>query len=169
MKILFDAGILIKLLDTRTSNAHCDKLDFLVTGLQKSKSKILIPTPALSEFYVKATPDVLSSFKGRSAFVIVPFDERAALECAINIADALRIGNKKGVQPDGSWQKIKFDHQIVAIAKVNGASTIYSEDAGLRKFAASLGIPALCTDDLPESPESKQQSLDLPLADDRTS
>jgi hypothetical protein len=60
------------------------------------------------------------------------------------------------------------DHQIVAIAKVNGASTIYSEDAGLRKFAASLGIPAFCTDDLPESPASRQQSLDLPLADDKT-
>lgn len=169
MKVLFDAGTLIRLLDPRTSDSHRERLDYLLAALQKSKSKILIPTPALSEFYVKATPEVLSAFKGRSAFIIVPFDEKAAVECAINVADALAAGNKKGVQSDAPWQKIKFDHQIVAIAKVNGATTIYSEDAGLRKFAASLGITALGTDDLPESPESKQRNLNFLPPDDTNS
>lgn len=164
--VLFDAGILIKLLDPRTSDIQRDNLDYLVSCLQKSKTKILIPTPALSEFYVKADPDVLAAFKGRSAFIIVPFDERSAVECSISVADALRSGNKKGVQAEASWQKIKFDHQIVAIAKANGATTIYSEDGGLRKFAVSLGLIAQCTDDLPENPASKQQRLDLEIRDD---
>ena len=95
MKVLFDAGTLIRLLDPRTSDRLRKRLDYLVASLQKSKSKILIPTPALSEFYVKAAPEVLSAFKGRSAFIIVPFDEKAALECAINIADALARVTKK--------------------------------------------------------------------------
>lgn len=161
MKVVFDAGILIKLLDPRTSDDQRSKLDYLIARLQKTKTKILIPTPALSEFYVKADPGVWAAFKGKSAFVVAPFDEKAAIECSISVADARRSGNKKGVQPDAPWQKIKFDHQIVAIAKANGATTIYSEDDGLRGFAASLGLTALCTDDLPDNPESQQAKLDL--------
>lgn len=164
--VLFDAGILIKLLDPRTSDTQRDKLDYLMARLQKARTKILIPTPALSEFYVRAEPDVLASFKGRSAFLIVPFDEKAAFECALSVGDAVRSGNKKGIQSEAPWQKVKFDHQIVAIAKVHGVTTIYSEDAGLRKFAESLGITAQSTDDLPENPESKQQKLDLSIRDD---
>ena len=159
--VLFDAGILIKLLDARTPDGQRAKLDYLVSTLQKTRTKILIPTPALSEFYVKADPDVVANFKGKSAFIIASFDEKAALECSISVADAIRLRDKKAAQPDSPWQKIKFDHQIVAIAKCNGATTIYSEDAGLRKFAELLGLKALSTDDLPEDPASKQQKLDL--------
>ena len=56
MKVVFDAGILIKLLDPRTSDDQRSKLDYLIARLQKTKTKILIPTPAWSEFYVKADP-----------------------------------------------------------------------------------------------------------------
>ncbi|MYN38285.1 hypothetical protein GTP55_02760 [Duganella sp. FT109W] len=56
---------------------------------------------------------------------------------------------------------IKFDHQIVAIAKCNRVTTIYSEDAGLRRFAERLGMKALSIEDLPENPASAQQKLDL--------
>jgi predicted nucleic acid-binding protein len=164
--VLFDAGILIKLLDARTSDIQRDKLDYLVSALQAAKTKILIPTPALAEFYVKADPSVLASFKGKAAFVILPFDEKAALECSISVATALRSGSKKGAQPDAGWQKIKFDHQIVAIAKCNGVTTIYSEDAGLRKFASALGLLAQSTDDLSENPASKQQKLDFVVSPD---
>jgi len=159
--VLFDAGILIKLLDARTPDNQRERLDYLLATLQKSKTKILIPTPALSEFYVKSDPDVVANFKGKSAFIIASFDEKAALECSISVADAVRSGDKKAAQPDAPWQKIKFDHQIIAIAKCNRATTIYSEDSGLRRFAELLGLKAFCTDDLPENPGSKQQKLDL--------
>jgi predicted nucleic acid-binding protein len=159
--VLFDAGILIKLLDARTPDKQREKLDYLIATLQKAKTKILIPTPALSEFYVKADPDVVANFKGKSAFIIASFDEKAALECSISVADAIRSRSKKTAQPDAPWQKIKFDHQIVAIAKCNGATTIYSEDGGLRRFAEVLGLKALSTDDLPEDPATMQQKLDI--------
>jgi|SRR5450830_333438 len=159
--VLFDAGILIKLLDARTPDKQREKLDYLIAVLQKTKTKILIPTPALAEFYVKADPEVVANFKGKSAFIIVSFDEKAALECSISIADAIRARDKKASQPDAGWQKIKFDHQIVAIAKCNRVTTIYSEDAGLRRFAELLGMNALSTEDLPENPASVQQKLDL--------
>jgi predicted nucleic acid-binding protein len=159
--VLFDAGILIKLLDARTPDSQREKLDYLIATLQKTKTKILIPTPALAEFYVKADPEVMANFKGKSAFLITSFDEKAALECSITVADAIRSRDKKASQPDAPWQKIKFDHQIVAIAKCNRVTTIYSEDAGLKKFAEQLGLKALSTDDLPENPASAQQKLDL--------
>jgi len=159
--VLFDAGILIKLLDARTPDSQREKLDYLIATLQKTKTKILIPTPALAEFYVKANPEVVANFKGKSAFLIASFDEKAALECSISVADAIRSHDKRAAQPDAPWQKIKFDHQIVAIAKCNGATTIYSEDAGLRKFAELLGLKTLSVDDLPENPASAQQKLDL--------
>lgn len=130
--VLFDAGILIKLLDARTPDSQREKLDYLLATLQKARTRILIPTSALAEFYVKADPNVVANFKGKSAFNIARFDEKAALECSISVADAIRSRDKKAAQPDAPWQKIKFDHQIVAIARCHRAATIYSEDAGLR-------------------------------------
>lgn len=165
--VVFDAGILIKLLDPRTTENERDKLDYLVTLLQKERSKILIPTPALSEFYVYAESTVFASFKDKSAFLVVPFDEKAAIECAISIADAKRSGNKRGKQKDIPWAKVKFDHQIVAIAKVYGADKIYSEDRGLRSFAKELGLTALSVADLPENPASAQKKLDLVVINDK--
>lgn len=61
--VLFDAGILIKLLDARTPDSQREKLDYLLATLQKTRVRILIPTPALAEFYVKADPDVVANFK----------------------------------------------------------------------------------------------------------
>lgn len=164
--VVFDAGILIKLLDPRTKESERDKLEYLVSSLQKARTKILIPTPALSEFYVKADPDVVSDLKGKSSFVIASFDEKAAIECAISIDFALKSPNgKKGAQKEVPWQKIKFDHQIVAICKSNGAQIIYSEDKGLRAFAKSLGLNALCIEDLPDNPASAQKKLDLQISE----
>jgi hypothetical protein len=40
-----------------------------------------------------------------------------------------------------TWAKVKFDRQIVAIAKVEKASMVYSDDEDVRKLAAAEGIP----------------------------
>lgn len=164
--VVFDAGILIKLLDPRTQDAERDKLDYLVSTLQKNKIKILIPTPALSEFYVKADPAIVSELKGKSALAIVSFDEKAAIECAISVSAALQSkAGKKGAQKDSPWQKVKFDHQIVAICKSNACQILYSEDINLRKFAKDQGITAYSVADLPENPASAQRTLDLQAPD----
>lgn len=168
MAVVFDAGILIKLLDPRTSEAERDKLSYLVSTLQKNKVKIIIPTPALSEFYVKADPSVLDAFQGKSAFLITPFDEKSAIECALSVREAKQSGNKKGAQKDIPWAKVKFDHQIVAIAKAHRAEKIYSEDRGLRAFADAQGIEALAIADLPDNPASAQRKLDLDVPSSAT-
>ena len=56
---------------------------------------------------------------------------------------------------------MKFDHQIVAIARVARATTIYTDDDGLQKLAISLAIKAQGVASLPLPPEDPQTKLDL--------
>ncbi|MDP9648617.1 hypothetical protein [Paraburkholderia caledonica] len=158
--VVFDAGILISLLTPRTTEGHKkERLDFLVRTLRQTRTKILIPTPALSELLVHA-PDLADEFSRSSGFEVVPFDQRAAIECALSIRAALSTGNKKGKQ-NAVWSKVKFDHQIVAIARSRLASCIYSDDKGLLSFARSIGMNAMSSDELPDDPDKAQGQLDL--------
>jgi hypothetical protein len=43
-------------------------------------------------------------------------------------------GDKRGGSPD-TWQKVKFDRQIAAIAIVEGDRTLYTNDGSLRNLA----------------------------------
>ncbi|MCY3757581.1 MAG: hypothetical protein OXG96_07645, partial [Acidobacteria bacterium] len=63
---------------------------------------------------------------------------------------------------DEPYQKVKFDRQIIAIAKVEGENTLYSNDVELNTFAERAGIRlvTIAKLDLPE--ESKQGVLDFP-------
>lgn len=44
---------------------------------------------------------------------------------------------------------MKFDRQIVAIALVNGARVLYSDDDGVERFASSCGLATKRVTDLP--------------------
>lgn len=57
--------------------------------------------------------------------------------------------------------KIKFDRQVVAIAKVEGADTLYTHDTGLRDVALANGLRVVMTWELPLPPQAAQGELDL--------
>lgn len=96
--VVFDAGILISLISPRSTElVKKERLDFLVRSLRQTRTKILIPTPALAELLVHA-PDFADEFSRSSGFEVVPFDQRAAIECSLSIRAALLSGNKKGKQ-----------------------------------------------------------------------
>ena len=104
-----------------------ERIDHLVKELEQSRIKIIIPTPALSEILVRAGTAglaYLDRLNTSAAFRIVSFDQRAAVEVAAMTRDAMATGNKRG-GAQGTWAKVKFDRQIVAIAKVEGANIIY--------------------------------------------
>jgi predicted nucleic acid-binding protein len=48
--VVFDASVLIDLFNLRLQTDRRAKLDHLVAELQRKKTKIVIPTPALAEF-----------------------------------------------------------------------------------------------------------------------
>ncbi|MFJ1259722.1 hypothetical protein [Cupriavidus sp. CuC1] len=159
--VVFDAGILIALLTPRsTEEAKKERLEYLVRSLRQSKTKIIIPTPALAELLVHA-PDFADEFSHSAGFEVVSFDQKAALECSLSVRAALRSGNKRGKQKSAAWSKVKFDHQIVAIARSRVAACIYSDDKGLLNFARSNGLMAISADDLPDDPAKAQGTLDL--------
>lgn len=54
---------------------------------------------------------------------------------------------------------MKFDHQIVAIARVENATVIYSDDNHLGRFARRHGIEVFGIASLPLPPEDRQGGL----------
>jgi hypothetical protein len=71
---------------------------------------------------------------------------------------ALDQGDKRG-GVEAPWNQVKFDRQIVAIAKVAGVMAIYSDDRPLRSFAGQQGLRVVGLADLP-----LPQQPELPLA-----
>lgn len=75
---------------------------------------------------------------------------------------ALDEGDKRSGL-DAPWNKIKFDRQIVAIAKVAAATAIYSDDRQLRTFAEQQGLSVIGLADLPVPEFARQPELPLPV------
>ena len=65
-----------------------------------------------------------------------------------NREDKKNFSDKRG-NVQATWAKVKFDRQIVAIAKVNGASVLYSDDGDVRTFGERSGLTVISTSQLP--------------------
>jgi hypothetical protein len=120
-----------------------NRVDFLFADLSGRGDQILIPTPALSEILIragKARNALLQKLIKNVRFKIAAFDLRAALELSV-MTDAAVTRRDKRDGLAGTWTKVKFDRQIVAIAKVERASCIYSEDADVHSIGSREGMP----------------------------
>ena len=138
------------------------RVDYLLEDLEKRREKVLIPAPALAEILVhagEAGPAFLTTILKSSRFQVADFDTRAAVEVAFAIAKARKAGNKRGKGNKDNWQKIKYDHQVVAISKVAGAAVLYSNDPALANFAEINGMKVVSLADLP-TPPSKAPLFD---------
>ena len=144
-----------------TERAH-DRVEELIRSLNEEGEKILVPTPALSELLVIAGeggPQYLAELNASSVFRIVDFDQRAAVEAAATTAKAIADGDKRGGS-GATWTKIKFDRQIVAIAKVNGADTIYSADRDIERFGEQAKMSVVNVHQLPLPPAKQMEMYD---------
>lgn len=178
MPVLFDATILLPLLnpnvpaptDPKTGQpiTHLQqRIQALIKQLEREKTWIVIPTPALAEILVradKAAEEYFEIINGSAYFRLVSFDERAALEVAAMTREA-RDAEDKRDGSDDTWAKIKFDRQIVAIAKIARVRKIYSDDNHVRALAAKLGIEVVTLAELPLPSEELQPALPLASPD----
>jgi len=136
------------------------RVEALIDELGARGDTILIPTPCLAEMLC-AVPDfeaAISEIYETAAFNPAPFDAR----CAIELADASRKAKAAGDKRSGiaaSWNEIKFDRQIAAIAKVGRASVFYTDDNNQTKFAKLLGLEVKHTWDLYLPDKYRQISL----------
>lgn len=123
---------------------------------------MIIPAPALSEFLVivdESGPDYLTEIDRKSTFSIESFDARAAVEAAASARKALAKGNKKSGAA-GTWQAVKTDRQIVAIAKTRGAMRIYSNDGDIANIADESNIEVVALWQLPIPPAEQPRLFD---------
>jgi hypothetical protein len=173
-----DASMLILLFDpdasapTDPANGEAvtlcqERLQYLLSTLAKTRgSRIIIPTPALAEFLVRTRPESAPEYVGQLQRLrgcrIAPFAERAAIEFSEMQRTVLHEGRRRPARGEiATRAKAKFDQQIVAIAKTEGAAIIYSDDRGLAAFAKRFDIETIGVAKLPLPPESLQGVLPL--------
>lgn len=139
-----------------------ERIEHLIERLKKSGERIAIPTPALSEALVRAgagaSQKIVEALDKMIVFRVEPFDARAAIEVAAMTRDAKARGNKRGATA-ATWAKVKYDRQIVAIAKVIGATTIYSDDGDVGSIAKEAKITVVSIADLRLPPEAQQLDM----------
>jgi predicted nucleic acid-binding protein len=119
------------------------RIAVLLDQLSKQGERIVIPMPVLAEVLVlvgAAGPEYVRLLDKSARFELAAFDERAAIENAATLADAISKGGKRSGLENTPWQKIKIDRQIVAIAKVRGVRTIYSTDSDIATLARQSGL-----------------------------
>ena len=127
-----------------------ERIEGLIASLGET-DRLVIPTPVLAEVLVgagEAGAEVINQLQPLSRIQIVAFDQRAAVELAAMTREAEALGSKKGTSTE-PWQKVKFDRQIIAIAKIAGSDAIFSDDSKLCDFSRSVGLPARSTWELP--------------------
>jgi predicted nucleic acid-binding protein len=161
--VVFDANFLTLLLhptarapqDPTTGKAveHASRrIEMLVDQLSKDGVRIVIPTPVLSEFLVIAgdsASEYVRVLDKSARFEIAAFDQRAAIENAAALLNAIKQGDKRSGLDKAPWQKIKIDRQIVAIAKVRGATVLYSTDHDIATLARESDLQVRHIADLP--------------------
>ena len=135
--------------------AYYQRLDLLLTDLKEKATTIMISAPVLAEFLTragKAEQQYLNFFHAQETpYLLVPFDTDAAVQLAAINKNALQRGDKRAGATDG-WQKVKYDRQIVAVAEVNGAQSIYSDDRKLCRLAQRIGMETTSSWQLPTPP-----------------
>lgn len=173
MRVGFDSTMLSLLLnpdsrapndpDTGLPTAYVQqRIQGLLNKLQRSRSKIVIPTPVVAEVLTLIGPtngDYLSIVNRSKVFEVRPFDELAALELAFLNRDIFAASDKKsGAEP---YQKVKIDRQILAICKVARCDAFYTDDKGLIGRAKLCDMPIVRISELPIPDEARQHELGL--------
>jgi predicted nucleic acid-binding protein len=128
-----------------------ERVLLLLEELRLSNEKVVIPTPALTEFLVhaeEAGPRYLDEIQKSSKFKIASYGVRAAIDVAQVIAEAVTRKDKRDGTRD-TLAKVNFDRQIAGTCKAEGCHTLYTDDHTLKNFARRLGLRVVTLADLP--------------------
>jgi predicted nucleic acid-binding protein len=141
-----------------------DRIEKLLEDLDSESERIILPTPVLSEFLIlagKDGPEYRDRLLGMKNILVKPFDEKAAIELAAREVEDRETGGKRGGSAS-PWAKLRFDRQIVAVAKTNEAKRMYSDDEDVMKFATRVKIKVIRTWELPLPAATQINMYDQP-------
>ncbi|MDO8264459.1 MAG: PIN domain-containing protein [Gallionella sp.] len=157
--IVVDSNFIISYITKKDTTADDRaKMAHFIEEIDKSKSKVIFPMIAVSEFLVRADRAgiaFLEELEKKACVMVADFDRGAAHELAKMERDALDAGDKRAGSEE-PYQKIKVDRQIIAIGMAHGAKMVISRDDGVLSQATRLGLVAKRIQDL-DLPESARQ------------
>jgi ABC-type Fe2+-enterobactin transport system substrate-binding protein len=136
--VAVDASFLRAFLDPAI---RTEAISNLVQKLSAENVKIIVQTPSLSQVLTRSPDSALEWMQilnGNSCFQVRPFDDKASFELAQVLGE--NATNLRDI--------LRFDRQIVAIAKVYGVSVLYADDEQVMQFAEECGIPGKRLKDL---------------------
>ena len=138
-----------------------ERVELLLETSEAQGETVLIPAPVLCEVLVgagDAGPRYLDILGNTSRFRIAPFDEMAAVELAEMTRKAQSSGDLRA-GTNMTRARLRFDRQILAIARVQNEKRIYTDDGKMSATARAEGFRVTATRDLPLP--SGQTSLPL--------
>jgi hypothetical protein len=158
-QFLFEnCGELIDFSTGKAIRSARERIDGLIQKVERDKDYVVVPTPALSEALVVVAPSVqkyLDILHSQACFKIVGFGERAAVEVALRAKTGLSTHDKKEAVKS-AWNKVKYDRQIVAIAKCENVTAIYSADKDIHSHARLWGMAVFNVCDLQVPPQQQK-------------
>lgn len=139
----------------------------LLDHIESSGGTLVLPAPVLAEYLLgiegeknkqKHTQLILSM----SCFEILPFDELAAIECSLLLSpNEFKQFIKSEINSNATANKIRYDRQIISIAKANNIDEIWSGDKEVSSKSAEFGIEIKSLLDIQPMALSEQITLNL--------
>jgi predicted nucleic acid-binding protein len=151
--VCFDTNFLIwgvKRQATPGQEGNVAKAAYLLDLLDKQDKQILIPSIVLGEALAALPLEQHAMFIDliQRTFILAPYDAAASAHYA-------RMWQRRARDTGYTRSETKADYMITAIAVANGCEIIFSNDSGLRRFAAEH-IPVLGIEEIGVPPEQGQ-------------
>lgn len=171
MTAALDTSVLLYLLNDKTPppkdkntglivEGCSERVAFLISRLDKAKRNLIVPSPVLAEAFTRAAlagPEYLSIIEREKSLRVADFNKLAAIEAAAIMQSIYTNGGKPA--GNDARSKLKFDVMIFAIARVNGASTIYSDDNDIAQLGKRYSVEVIGIGDLPLPDAAKQMDI----------
>ncbi|WP_407245039.1 type II toxin-antitoxin system VapC family toxin, partial [Klebsiella pneumoniae] len=128
------------------------RVEALIDMVESSGGAVIIPTPVLAEYLVgidkKDHQTHLNLIQRQSCFEIASFDEISAIECA----QMPSIKELKLMMKSDTASKVKFDRQIISIAKALNVDEVWTHDKGVFNRCKEMGIVVKSLADIDPAP-----------------
>ncbi len=148
--VIWDTNILALYFSNRLSPDDHLRVKGLVAELARKREAIGIPAQVWAEFLEAATENEaaqsIALFK-TNAFKLLSYDMRAAIETS-QVARRGQVARKTSTTKDRGRQAVKVDWQIIALAIVNNARLVLTNDQPMLTECGRHNVKGLAISDL---------------------